>query len=251
MHADHAHARVGQERVHQAFHAAAGLVAHGNQVGQGQRAPLHGQVQADVAALRNQRHAALYALATVLVWPQGHAVQIVQHAVAVGAQQGHITRVVHELLLQSDAFAAHLGKARGVANHAACTARGQLAHDVHRGVAWHRHKAGVGRMRQRGHVGVAGQAFDFAAGRMNRPNLPGKPEFSALANGLGRRSATEHRNMAWRKQALQLRATSAVCHGWGRRRAHAPCTRSMAREMMWRWISLVPSQMRSTRASRQ
>ena len=25
----------------------------------------------------------------------------------------------------------------------------------------------------------------------------------------------------------------------------------MAREMMWRWISLVPSQMRSTRASRQ
>ena len=89
---------------------------------------------------------------------------------------------------------------------------------------------------------------------MNRPNLPGKPEFSALANRLGRRGATEHRNMARREQALQLRATGAVllhvfCRS--RRRAHAPCTRSMAREMMWRWISLVPSQMRSTRASRQ
>ena len=193
----------------------------------------------------------------MLVGPQGHAVQIVEHAVAVGTQQGHIARVVHELLLQGDAFTTHFGKARGVANHAACTARGQLAHDVHRGVARHGDKAGVGRLRQRGHVGVADQTFDFAAGRMNRPNLPGKPEFSALANGLGRRGATEHRNMAGRKQALQLCATGAVLRrvfnrsGRSHRRAHAPCTRSMAREMMWRWISLVPSQMRSTRASRQ
>ena len=51
-----------------------------------------------------------------------------------------------------------------------------------------------------------------------------------------------------------VRATGAVLlHVFSRssRPAHAPCTRSMAREMMWRWISLVPSQMRSTRASRQ
>ena len=33
--------------------------------------------------------------------------------------------------------------------------------------------------------------------------------------------------------------------------AYAPSGRSRSRAMMWRWISLVPSQMRSTRASRQ
>ena len=69
VHADHAHARVGQERVHQAFHAIARFVAHGNQIGQRQRAPLHGQVQADVAALGDERHPARYPLAAVLVGP--------------------------------------------------------------------------------------------------------------------------------------------------------------------------------------
>ena len=33
--------------------------------------------------------------------------------------------------------------------------------------------------------------------------------------------------------------------------AHAPNARSISRLIMWRWISDVPSQIRSTRASRQ
>ena len=111
VHADHTHARVGQERVNQAFHAVACLVAHGNQIGHRQCAPLHGQVQADVAALGDERHAALYPLAPVLVGPQSHTVQIIQHAVAIGPEQGHGARLLHELLLQRMALGPHLGKA--------------------------------------------------------------------------------------------------------------------------------------------
>ena len=52
-------------------------------------------------------------------------------------------------------------------------------------------------------------------------------------------------------------ATERGCKSRSRRPAEAACeasaamARSSARPMMWRWISLVPSQMRSTRASRQ
>ena len=118
-----------------------------------------------------------------------------------------------ELLLQSHARAAHFGKARGVANHATCAARCQLAHDVHRGLTRHGDKAGVRRLGQRGHAGVAGDAFDRGACGVHRPQVTGKPELAALANGFGGSIAAKHRNMAWREQALQLRATGAVLIG--------------------------------------
>ena len=52
----------------------------------------------------------------------------------------------------------------------------------------------------------------------------------------------DHRDVEGLQQPLEIGAAL---------RGHAPSGRRMAREMMWRWISLVPSQMRSTRASRQ
>ena len=93
--ADGADARVCEQRLHDSLHAVTGLVAHGDQVGQRQPAPLHGQVQADVAALRHDGHAALHPLPAVLVRPQRHAVQVVQHAVAVGPDQRHVPGGCH------------------------------------------------------------------------------------------------------------------------------------------------------------
>ena len=69
MQADHAHPRIAQQGIDQAFHAVARFVAHGNQVSQRQAAPLHGQVQTDVAALRDEGDTAFQALPAVLVRP--------------------------------------------------------------------------------------------------------------------------------------------------------------------------------------
>ena len=72
---------------------------------------MHGQVQADVAALGDQGHALALALAAMLVRPQGHAIQIIEHAVAIRTYQRHAARRLYQSGLQCDAIAADLGKA--------------------------------------------------------------------------------------------------------------------------------------------
>ncbi len=143
--ADGADARVCEQRLHDGLHAVTGLVAHGNQIGQRQAAPLHGQVQADVAALGDDGHPALHPLPAVLVRPQRHAVQVIQHAVAVGPHQRHVTRRSYQFLLEGHACAAHFGKAGGVANRPARAARSQRPHHAHSSGCGHCDKAGVGR----------------------------------------------------------------------------------------------------------
>jgi len=74
---------------------------------------------------------------------------------------------------------------------------------------------------------------------------PRKAQLAALANHLNRRTATQHRNVAGRQQALPSCSANLAKLAMGalsrcRRQVrgcgllHAPWARSMAREMMWR-----------------
>src|SRR5690606_10462413 len=86
----------------------------------------------------------------------------------------------------------------------------------------------------------AGDACEPVAVRIDGVDGAGKAELLRHSDGdLGLQAADEH-DRARRDQAGKRRAVH-----------QPPSGRKRAREMMWRWISLVPSQMRSTLASRQ
>ena len=228
VHANHAHARIAKQGINHAFYAVAALVSYRNQIRQGHRAALHREVQTDVTALGDQGHAPADAFTAMLVWPQRHTVEVVEHAVAVGADQGHGACVVYQLLLQGQTHAADLGKSRGITNRAARATLGELAHDVYGGFTRHGDKAGIRGFWQRRDIGKARQTFDAFFARVHRPQLAGKAELSALPYRLGGSVTTEHRNMAGRKKPTQRRG-AITAH-----RAQPPCSRSMAREIMWR-----------------
>ena len=135
---------------------------------------------------------------------------------------------VLEDALQGYAYAADLGKSRGITNRAARATLGELAHDVYGGFPRNGDKAGIRGFWQRRHIGKARQAFYAFFARVHRPQLAGKAELSALPNGLGGGVPTKDSNMAGRKKPAQRRG-AITAH-----RAQPPCSRSMAREIMWR-----------------
>ena len=86
--------------------------------------------------------------------------------------------------------------------------------------------------------GQAAPPAHLGPARMDRPDLAREPHGLALRDDVGRPAAAQHGERARAQQPGEVAA-------------HAPSGRSSSRETMWRWISEVPSQMRSTRASRQ
>ncbi|MNP07103.1 hypothetical protein D3C76_991150 [compost metagenome] len=126
MQADGGDARLVEQHVHQFGHPQLRLVADRGHVGHRQRAVAHGQVVGEVAALGQHRHALLHRFAAMGHRPQRAAVQVVEQAVAVGAEQGHVARGFKQLLLQGLAFGAGFGETRGIADSAAGADGGQL-----------------------------------------------------------------------------------------------------------------------------
>ncbi len=88
------------------------------------------------------------------------------------------------------------------------------------------------RMQDAANVGALG---------MHRPDRAIKAGFQQLLGDILRPAAAEQGDGFWPQQAREITP----------RHVQAPKGRRSARLMMWRWISDVPSQMRSTRASRQ
>ena len=78
----------------------AGLVAERHQKADRQAAPLHGQVAGDVGGLGDDGDAALAAPAAMLVGPQQRAVEIVDQAVAVRADDRHVAGGLDQRRLQ-------------------------------------------------------------------------------------------------------------------------------------------------------
>ena len=129
--------------------AEAGLVADGDHRAEAQAALLEREVHRDIAALADDRHAALVGAAPVLVGPQGHLVEGVDEAVAVGAEEGHVARGREQVVLE--VIVAGLGEAAAVADRPARADRAHCGHGLDRGVAVHAEEHRVG------HAGQVGQ----------------------------------------------------------------------------------------------
>ena len=173
--------------------------------------------------------------------PQRHLVHIVDDAVAIGADEGEIARRSDEARFVVSALRTGFAEACRVADDAASPHGVELLQRRDGGFLRHGEEHRVRRLRQRIDRREAGMAANVAALRVYRPERAGKADALALrGDGFGIAPA-DHRNMAGLQQPLEIGAA---------RRGHAPSGRRIAREMMWRWISEVPSQMRSSRASR-
>ena len=66
------------------------LVAEGQHIGDRQSPPLHGEVERDVGRHRDEGDAGVDPAAALLVGPEHRAVDVVQHAVAVRADERHL-----------------------------------------------------------------------------------------------------------------------------------------------------------------
>ena len=117
--ADRGDARVVDQGGDAVRQADLGLIAERHQMADRQAAPLHGEVEADIAGLGQDGDAALAAPAAMLVEPEQGAVEIVDDAVAVGAEDRHVARGLDQRRLQLHAAAADSRKPGGVADRAA------------------------------------------------------------------------------------------------------------------------------------
>ena len=148
--------------------------------------------------------------------------------------------------LERRAFLAGLGKAAGVDDRAVRAARGEFADGRDRRLARHGDESRVGRAGKLRDRSKAGSPGDLRAARIDRPDLAGKADAVALPRDLLGLPPADDGDRAGLQQTREAGA-SVQRDGHS---AQQPRGRRSAREMMWRWISLVPSQMRSTRASR-
>ena len=81
---------------------------------------LHGQVDGDVTALRNQADAAVDAFATVFVRPKRDAVKVIQITVAIWADHDHVAGGFAEARLQSDSLTVNFCETGGEADREGC-----------------------------------------------------------------------------------------------------------------------------------
>ena len=243
---DRRHAIIVEKSLDIAGDVAFRIVARGDDIGDRQSPRLHREVESDVARLQHKGDAAFDASAAVLVGPQRHAVEIVDDAIAIGADERHVAAGGDELALERRPFLAGLGKAAGVDDRARRAERSEFADRGDRRLARRRDESRVRRARQFADRSEAGPPGKLAAARIDGPDLAGKADAVALPRDLLGLAPADDGDRA-RLQQTREAGTSARLD---RHSAQQPRGRRSAREMMWRWISLVPSQMRSTRASR-
>ncbi len=122
-------------------------VPQGYHVGDGQAAPLHGEVETHVRRHGDDGHAFVDPSAALLVGPEHRPVEIVEEPVAIRSDQGHVTRGFQELPLQLSALLACLDKACGIADRAARIPRSEISDDVDGEVAIDTHVRSIGASR--------------------------------------------------------------------------------------------------------
>ncbi len=76
------------------------LIPKRNQIGNRQTPRLHGEIDTDITALGQYGDATLYPFTTVLIRPQQSAIQIVDDAVAIGAEYRHVASRRKQRLMQ-------------------------------------------------------------------------------------------------------------------------------------------------------
>ena len=188
------------------------LIARGDDIGERQGAVVLGQVEGQIAALGDDGHAPLGPLAPEAGGEHGHALDIVQQAVAIGPDGRQIARRGHQLLLQLDPLAPHLGEASGIADRPARPHGGELAHHLHRQLGRHGDEGRIRRGRQIGEGLVAAPPADLGIGGIDRPDLPGEAGIDAIADGRRQLLPADEGDMARRQQAPQIGELRAPSH---------------------------------------
>ena len=188
------------------------LIAGGDDIGQRQRAVVLGQIEGQIAALGHDGDAPLRPLAPEARSEHGHPFDIVQQPVAIGAHGRQIPRRGHQLPLQLDPRAPHLGEARGIADRPARPHGGKLAHHLDRQLGGHGDEGRIGRGRQIGEGLEAAPAADLGIGGIDRPDLPGESGIDAIADGRRQLLPADEGDMARRQQAPQIGELCAPSH---------------------------------------
>ena len=133
MQADGGDARVFERGDGQFGQARLRLVSRRHDIGKRQAAHLHGDIAGNVGGLGENGDAAFDTLHAMLVGPEQGAVERVDEAVAIGADDRHVTGGCNQRILQVVAicqFADGLAEPGGIADGAACTSGGQIADDL-------------------------------------------------------------------------------------------------------------------------
>ncbi len=203
------------------------------------RALAHRDVDPEVAALQDHRDSALPADPREGHGPEADAADQIDEAVAVRPEHGQVACSLAQLLLERRSCGrACLREPGGVEDGASRAEVGELPHDLDAGGRVHRDEDRVGYLGKGIDARIRRPAVHLGTRRVHRVDRAGESERLADGHRGGRQRAADEGDALRPEQAPDVL----------RRGAHP---RRIARPIRSRWISEVPSQIRSTRASRQ
>ena len=245
MQADGADLRLFGKDIYEILQRQHRLVPGRDHVGKGYRALAHGQVGGQHPALGDDGRAVASAAAAIGAamgeGPERHPVDIVQHAVAVRPNDRKIARRRDQSRLGFGPFWSAFAEAGGIADRAARPDALEGRHRLDGGLARDREEHRVGRLRQILDAGKARMPADLAPPGIDWPDRAGIADPRQFACHRRRIAPADQGDVAGLEQPEQVLAP---------KQGHAPSGLRIERVMMWRWISEVPSQIRSSRESR-
>ncbi|MNP38530.1 hypothetical protein D3C76_1320460 [compost metagenome] len=130
--------------------------------------------------------------------------QVVEQAVAVRPEQGHVAGGLQQALLQRLAFLAGFGEAGGVADGAARAFFGEFGDGIEGQFTVGGDEHGVRAARQIGHRTYAGHAFQFVMLRIDQPHLAFEAAFGAALERAGHAAAADEGQVTGSEQALEV-----------------------------------------------
>ena len=219
--------KVGK-RVDEILDAQHRLIANREHIAERQAALRHRQIGGQHAALGDDGGTAPVKPATMGEWPERHAVDIIDQAIAVRADDRHVASRLDQRRFHRRAIAANLGKAGGVDNGTACPHRTQPGKAVDRLVTGYGNEHGIRRFGQIINRFETGKTTDRLALRVDWPEWTVIADAPALAShGLGI-NAAQNSDMARAQKPTQIglqgRAVRRRCHQSITRQADAGLT---------------------------
>jgi hypothetical protein len=202
--AERRHPLIGAHELEQVLGRETRLIAHGERAANGQRAVVVQQVERQRAALADQGDAAFAPLAHHLIGPQCRAIEEVDEAVAIGAEERQFSGADEQLPRQTVALVGGgFGKAGREAHEAAgATARERRGNGRHLAVG-RCDEGGVWCRRQLVDGAEVALRVRGGTGGMNAPHLARVADHAARGERRVSPGAADEGEAAWREQALQ------------------------------------------------
>ena len=186
----------------------AGAVPEGHHRRDRHRPEVHREGDREVAALRHDGDPPVAAQAPVLVGPERRAVEVVDEAVAVGAEDGHLARRLDEGRLEARSLLPRFGEARGVADRAPRPPGGERPHHLDGAVAPHPDEGGVRRLGQLLDRAVATKSADRLSLRVDGVDGTREVHAPALLDDALRLAAADRADRAGIEEAREIHGHS-------------------------------------------